>query len=326
MSTCGLHRLVASNDGVCAAVINPPEQPRVACFNTKVQGDGAEKLASWIKRAQAGASLMLASCSRLSFAHSLDNVTTALQSLGARDPPTRIDDAYALVGIKDGAASLAEARTPCCYDPAPLTNGQPSTICATCNQTVPVASAEAICGASASSSASVLGDVYVGSTFAGRHSPRVNHHVTRDTHHVPRDTHHLPLATCHVPLATCHLPHAPLATCHMRHATCHIPPTTCYVPLTWAPRLQARRCLQLWPTCRMACRPSRSPLRAWPVRAGSSSRCAHHYTYHLPPHRLPPTAYRLPLTAYHSPLTAYRLPLTAYHSPLAAYRLPLRCK
>ena len=39
---------------------------------------------------------------------------------------------------------------------------------AVCNQTVPAASADVVCGASASaSSSSVLGDAYIGTTFGG---------------------------------------------------------------------------------------------------------------------------------------------------------------
>ena len=49
MDGCGLHRLISSNDGVCALAISPPALPRASCFNTKTQGDGAEKLASWIR-------------------------------------------------------------------------------------------------------------------------------------------------------------------------------------------------------------------------------------------------------------------------------------
>ena len=38
MSGCGLDALVVGTDGVCAAALDPPNQPRAACFDTKVQG------------------------------------------------------------------------------------------------------------------------------------------------------------------------------------------------------------------------------------------------------------------------------------------------
>ena len=109
MAGCGLRRLEASNRGVCVASVNPPYEPRASCFDTTVQGDGAEKLASWIDSVPLGANVLLASCSRLAWAHSLANLTAAFAAkLGASDVPTRLDDAYALVGVQ----SMLAPRVP----------------------------------------------------------------------------------------------------------------------------------------------------------------------------------------------------------------------
>ena len=136
---CGLDRLVVGKDGVCAAVIDAPDQPRAACFDTKTEGVGAEELASWIDGLPNGATAMIVSCSRLAFGHNRPQLAAALATLGAADTPAAVDDAYALVGIKGGATPLAEARTACCANPNP--------VCATCDDTRAVASAEAACGA-----------------------------------------------------------------------------------------------------------------------------------------------------------------------------------
>ena len=148
ISGCGLDKLVVGRDGVCAAVIDPPNSPRAACFNTKVSGDGAQKLASWIDALPTGASAMIASCSRLSWAHDRTNLATALKSLGALNPPTSTDDAYALVGVKGGTSPLSEARTACCENPNP--------VCKTCSQDVAVANATVGCGVAITSSSSAL--------------------------------------------------------------------------------------------------------------------------------------------------------------------------
>ena len=77
--------------------------------------------------------MLLASCSRMSWAHAIANVSHKLASLGAADPPSALDDAYALVGVKGGkkGVPLAEARTPCCVNPDP--------VCGSCDQTPAVA-------------------------------------------------------------------------------------------------------------------------------------------------------------------------------------------
>jgi hypothetical protein len=155
MHGCGLNRLVVGRDGVCAAVVNPPNKPRAACFDTKTQGQGAEQLASWIDTLPQGASVMIASCSRLSWAHNRAALATSLASLGALNPPTRIDDAYALVGVKGASAPLAEARTPCCTSSLDI-QGNPTSVCHTCDQAVARASADTACGASVRASSSVL--------------------------------------------------------------------------------------------------------------------------------------------------------------------------
>ena len=148
MAGCGLENLVIGRDGVCAALIDPPNQPRAACFDTKTQGQGAEQLAAWIDTLPGGATVMIVSCSRLSWAHNRDALATALANLGALAPPTRIDDAYALIGTKGASAPLAEAKTQCCENPDP--------VCLTCDQAVARASADVTCGLLVNTSASVL--------------------------------------------------------------------------------------------------------------------------------------------------------------------------
>ena len=156
MRGCELGRLEASYRGVCAALINPPNTPRASCFDTTLEGDGAEKLGSWISAVPIGANVVLASCSRLAWAHSRTSLATALASLGATNPPTRIDDAYVLVGIKSTSGqsashhtpALSEFRVPCCVNPSP--------VCHTCDQSLASASAYASCGAAASHASSTL--------------------------------------------------------------------------------------------------------------------------------------------------------------------------
>lgn len=117
---------------------------------TQAEG-GAASLSSWIDALPYGGSVLLASCSRLAWAYDLDRVGYALGNLSAADPPSRRDDAYALVGVKIGAdgvasAPLAEARTACCASPP----------CHECDQTAPVAAATVACAANVTAAASVL--------------------------------------------------------------------------------------------------------------------------------------------------------------------------
>ena len=170
MSGCGLNRLVVGRDGVCAAVLDSPNRPRAACFDTRVQGEGADQLASWIDNVPQGANVALVSCSRLAWAHNREALATSLALLGAQDPPTRVDDAYALIGIKGASAPLAEARTPCCTSSVDV-NGNPTEVCQTCDQTVARASADSACGAEVLASQSIFaGHGYLG----GWASPATN--------------------------------------------------------------------------------------------------------------------------------------------------------
>ena len=68
MDGCELNKLVVGRDGVCAAVIDPPNKPRAACFDTKHSEDGAGQLASWIQGLADGATALVVSCSRLAWA------------------------------------------------------------------------------------------------------------------------------------------------------------------------------------------------------------------------------------------------------------------
>ena len=141
---CGLDRLVVGRDGVCVARIDEPNVPRAACFDTKTEGVGAPQLESWIEKLPVGATAMLVSCSRLAWPFNRAQLATSLASLGALNPPTFIDDAYALVGKKGASQPLAEARTPCCLNPDP--------VCKTCDQTPAVAATHVSCGQPISSS------------------------------------------------------------------------------------------------------------------------------------------------------------------------------
>ena len=148
MNGCGLNKIVVGRDGVCAVVVDPPNKPRAACFDTKTQGQGAEQLASWIDSLPVGASVMLASCSRLSWAHDRDSLATSLSAIGTQSPPTRLDDAFAIIGLKGTTSALAEAKTQCCENPDP--------VCHTCDQTVASAAADVACGAAVLAGASAL--------------------------------------------------------------------------------------------------------------------------------------------------------------------------
>ena len=65
LSTCAADKTAAyMGGGVCAAAIDTASEPRTACFDTKVEGQGAEQLASWIDTLPQGASVMIASCAR----------------------------------------------------------------------------------------------------------------------------------------------------------------------------------------------------------------------------------------------------------------------
>ena len=63
------------------------------------------------ERQKQGASLMIVSCSRLAWAHNGDNLTSVFQSIGAQMPPTSIDDAYALIGVKGGTTAVYNQNT-----------------------------------------------------------------------------------------------------------------------------------------------------------------------------------------------------------------------
>ena len=162
LAGCELNKLVVGRDGVCAALIDPPNKPRAACFDTKTQGAGAEQLASWIDSLPVGASAMVVSCSRLSWAHNRDALATSLRSLGAQTPPSRIDDAYALVGVKGAASPLSEARTACCTSSLDI-QGNPTSVCHTCDQTVAYAKAEVACGAPITAAPPSVGAGFLGS-------------------------------------------------------------------------------------------------------------------------------------------------------------------
>ena len=155
VSSCGLDRSSAF-DGVCVAVVDQPNAPRTACFDTRTEGAGAGQLASWIDALPTGTPVVLASCSRLAWPFSRTELGVSLAQLGALAPPTYTDDAYALVGIKGGATPLAEAKTPRCANPNP--------VCITCSQTVAHAAAEVACGVAISPrNASLL----AGASFVG---------------------------------------------------------------------------------------------------------------------------------------------------------------
>ena len=114
---------------------------------------------------------MVTSCSRLAWAHNRESLATSLALIGARNPPTRIDDAYALIGVKGASAPLAEARTPCCTSSLDM-QGQQTTVCHTCDQTVAKATADVACGASISAGSNVLTG-YLGSWASGSYQAAV---------------------------------------------------------------------------------------------------------------------------------------------------------
>ena len=63
------------------------------CFDTKTAGAGGPLLGAWIDSLPTGAPVLLASCSRMAWAHARANVSKKLQALGKYDPlkPTEPD-------------------------------------------------------------------------------------------------------------------------------------------------------------------------------------------------------------------------------------------
>jgi hypothetical protein len=145
LSSCGADRTAAYlNGGVCAAVVDSAAAPRAACFDTKTAGKGADQLAAWAERLPAGSPVMIASCSRLAWAHNRDNLVAALNgTLGAMQATgsglSSSSDAYAVVAVRGGSAPLAEARLPCCLSPP----------CTTCAQGITRAVSDVACGVAA---------------------------------------------------------------------------------------------------------------------------------------------------------------------------------
>ena len=89
----------------------------------------------------------------LTLASAAPQVASALAHLGAVNPPSSVDDAYALVGSKGAATPLAEARTACCDNPQP--------VCKTCDDTQATVTMYVACGERAEHAASALGEVRV---------------------------------------------------------------------------------------------------------------------------------------------------------------------
>ena len=195
IKSSGLDRSHVATRGVCVALIDVPSKPRAACFDTTTL-DGTEQLVTWIGQLPPGAPVMLASCSRMSWAHNVAEVGTAIKRLGGLDPPTQLDDAYALVNkrlensaarrcesfCEDHTAAWAdkcawttdtcsgcqsctpppphgEARTPCC--PQAERDSQYG-VCKVCSQAPAWALSTLACGAPVTSADSVLGSGYKG--------------------------------------------------------------------------------------------------------------------------------------------------------------------
>ena len=87
----------------------------------------------------------------LTLASAAPQVASALAHLGAVNPPSSVDDAYALVGSKGAATPLAEARTACCDNPQP--------VCKTCDDTQATVTMYVACGERAEHAASALSEV-----------------------------------------------------------------------------------------------------------------------------------------------------------------------
>lgn len=155
-STCGLDRLTVGRDGVCVAAVDVPNEPRAACFDTRVAGEGVEQLFSWIEEQQQGVTVMVVTCSRLAFPFNRDRVRQAMRLIGARDPPMRVDDAYVLIGTRGGADEtgvvLSEKRLPCCVANGVSMNGLMSHVCTVCDNTPTSVNATTACGVPAPSS------------------------------------------------------------------------------------------------------------------------------------------------------------------------------
>ena len=149
LGTCGADRSAAYlAGGVCVASLDTTgiTEPRTACFDTKVAGQGTDQLAAWVEALPVGTPMMLATCSRLAWAHNRANISSALAAaLGAGSAISDISDAYALVGVRGATAALAERRLPCCE----LAPGEIA--CATCAQNHTSAVADLACGAAAKS-------------------------------------------------------------------------------------------------------------------------------------------------------------------------------
>ena len=149
LGTCGADRSAAYlAGGVCAASLDTTgiTEPRTACFDTKVAGQGTDQLAAWVEALPVGTPMMLATCSRLAWAHNRANISSAFAAaLGAGSAISDISDAYALVGVRGATDALAERRLPCCE----LAPGEIA--CATCAQNHTSAVADLACGAAATS-------------------------------------------------------------------------------------------------------------------------------------------------------------------------------
>ena len=160
LGACGADRSAAYlAGGVCAAsmVTSGGAEPRTACFDTTVAGQGTDQLAAWVEALPLGSAVMLATCGRLAWPHNRPNISSALgAALGAQSTISDISDAYALVGVRAvsvasvSAAALAESHLPCCV----LAPGESS--CATCAQNRTSAVAELACGAAASATEDTL--------------------------------------------------------------------------------------------------------------------------------------------------------------------------
>ena len=70
-----LARAVYLDGGVCAVSVDTASQPRTACFDTKTEGDGADKLAAWLDGLATGTPVMIASCSRLAWPFTRDETS-----------------------------------------------------------------------------------------------------------------------------------------------------------------------------------------------------------------------------------------------------------
>ena len=160
LSACDTDKMAAYLDGgVCAASVDTASQPRTACFDTKTEGDGADKLAAWLDGLATGTPVMMASCSRLAWPFNRDEISTRLtSSLGATASVLGdVSDAYAIVGVTGATAPLAEAHLPCCS----------SLPCGSCAQNFTRASADVSCGATATHVSDTLTAAGLGGQYVG---------------------------------------------------------------------------------------------------------------------------------------------------------------